>query len=88
MTDRNRVLETIREMLETLAGPVPVGEGLSLAVQSLRRGLQAEEVALITQPAGQQRRLARLRRAGRHRPRLGRALAAGDGRGRAVQRAA
>jgi len=39
-------------MLETLAGPVQVGEGLSIAVQSLRRGLQAEEVALITQPAG------------------------------------
>ena len=47
------MLETIREMLETLAGPVPVGEGLSIAVQSLRRGLQAHEVALITQPAGQ-----------------------------------
>jgi signal transduction histidine kinase/ABC-type multidrug transport system ATPase subunit len=53
VTTRNRVLETIREMLETLAGPVPVDEGLSLAVQSLRRGLQAHEVALITQPAGQ-----------------------------------
>ena len=53
VTTRNRVLETIREMLETLAGPVPVGEGLSIAVQSLRLGLQAEEVALITQPAGQ-----------------------------------
>src|SRR5580700_8455157 len=52
VTARNRVLETIREMLETLAGPVPVGEGLSIAVQSLRRGLQAHEVALITQPAG------------------------------------
>jgi signal transduction histidine kinase/ABC-type branched-subunit amino acid transport system ATPase component len=51
VTARNRVLETIREMLETLAGPVPVGEGLSIAVQSLRRGLQAHEVALITQPA-------------------------------------
>jgi signal transduction histidine kinase len=46
------VLETIREMLETLAGPVPVDEGLAIAVQSLRRGLQAEEVALITQPPG------------------------------------
>jgi signal transduction histidine kinase/ABC-type multidrug transport system ATPase subunit len=53
VTTRNRVLETIREMLETLAGPVSVGEGLPLAVQSLRRGLQAHEVALITQPAGQ-----------------------------------
>jgi hypothetical protein len=46
------VLETIREMPETLAGPVTVGEGLSIAAQSLRRGLQAHEVALITQPAG------------------------------------
>jgi signal transduction histidine kinase/ABC-type multidrug transport system ATPase subunit len=52
VTTRNRVLETIREMLETLAGPVPVDEGLAIAVQSLRRGLQADEVALITQPAG------------------------------------
>jgi len=32
---------------------VTVGEGLSIAVQSLRRGLQAHEVALITQPADQ-----------------------------------
>jgi len=53
VTKRNRVLETIREMLETLAGPVLVAEGLVIAVQSLRRGLQAEEVALVTQPAGQ-----------------------------------
>jgi signal transduction histidine kinase/ABC-type multidrug transport system ATPase subunit len=53
VTTRNRVLETIREMLETLAGPVLVGDGLIVALQSLRLGLQAEEVALITQPAGQ-----------------------------------
>jgi signal transduction histidine kinase/ABC-type multidrug transport system ATPase subunit len=56
VTTRNRVLETIREMLETLAGPVLVGDGLIVALQSLRRGLQAEEVALITQPAGQPNR--------------------------------
>jgi signal transduction histidine kinase len=43
------VLETIREMLETLAGPLPVADGLSVALQSLRRGLQAAEVALFTQ---------------------------------------
>jgi signal transduction histidine kinase len=53
VTTRNRVLETIREMLETLAGPVPVSEGLAIAIQSLRRGLQAEEVALVTQPVGE-----------------------------------
>jgi signal transduction histidine kinase/ABC-type multidrug transport system ATPase subunit len=51
VTTRNRVLETIREMLETLAGPVPVTDGLDIALQSLRRGLQAEEVAVATQPA-------------------------------------
>src|ERR1700761_6994311 len=46
VTARNRVLETIREMLETLAGPVPVGSALTIALQSLRHGLQADEVAL------------------------------------------
>ena len=49
VTTRNRVLETIREMLETLAGPVPVPDGLVIALQSLRRGLQAEEVVLLTE---------------------------------------
>jgi signal transduction histidine kinase/ABC-type multidrug transport system ATPase subunit len=52
VTTRNRVLETIREMLETLAGPLPVAEGLTAALQSLRRGLQAAEVALVTMAAG------------------------------------
>jgi signal transduction histidine kinase/ABC-type multidrug transport system ATPase subunit len=52
VTARNRVLETIREMLETLAGPIPVAEGLFVAIESLRRGLRADEVALLTQPAG------------------------------------
>jgi signal transduction histidine kinase/ABC-type branched-subunit amino acid transport system ATPase component len=54
VTSRNRVLETIREMLETLAGPVPVSEGLVIAVQSLRRGLRADEVALVGgEPSGE-----------------------------------
>ena len=48
VTERNRVLETIREVLETLAGPIPVGEGLGLALQALCRGLQADEVTLLT----------------------------------------
>jgi signal transduction histidine kinase/ABC-type multidrug transport system ATPase subunit len=52
VTSRNRVLETIREMLETLAGPVPVADGLVVALESLRRGLQADEVALLTQADG------------------------------------
>jgi signal transduction histidine kinase/ABC-type multidrug transport system ATPase subunit len=48
VTTRNRVLETIRDMLETLAGPVPVADGLTIALRSLRLGLQADEVALLT----------------------------------------
>src|SRR6202020_3059265 len=48
VTSRNRVLETIREMLETLAGPLPVADGLDIALQQLRRGLQAAGGALVT----------------------------------------
>ncbi|MGI8712526.1 MAG: ATP-binding cassette domain-containing protein [Solirubrobacteraceae bacterium] len=56
VTARNRVLETTGEMLETLAGPVTVGEGLAVALQSLWRGLEADEVALVTWPNHQQTR--------------------------------
>ena len=48
VTARNRVLETIREMLQTLAGPVPVADGLGSALHALRGGLDAREVALVT----------------------------------------
>ena len=34
VTTRNRVLETIREMLETLAGPLPVADGLTRGAAS------------------------------------------------------
>jgi signal transduction histidine kinase/ABC-type multidrug transport system ATPase subunit len=54
VTARNRVLETIREMLETLAGPVMASEGLVIALQSLRRGLRAEEVALLSRRDGKE----------------------------------
>ncbi|HEY2549732.1 MAG TPA: ATP-binding cassette domain-containing protein [Streptosporangiaceae bacterium] len=54
VTARNRVLETIREMLETLAGPIPVPDGLGIALAALRRGLQAGEVALVVRPPGEQ----------------------------------
>jgi signal transduction histidine kinase len=47
VTARNRVLETIQEMLETLAGPVPLTVGLRIVLQSLCHGLQADEVALL-----------------------------------------
>jgi signal transduction histidine kinase/ABC-type multidrug transport system ATPase subunit len=49
VTARNRVLETIREVLQTLAGPVPVADGLGIALSTLRRGLGADHVALVTQ---------------------------------------
>ena len=52
VTARNRVLETIREMLETLAGPIPVANGLEIALQALRRGLQADQAALLTRLPG------------------------------------
>ncbi len=38
VTERNRVLETIREVLETLAGPIPVGEGLGAGARVLVPG--------------------------------------------------
>jgi ABC-type multidrug transport system ATPase subunit/signal transduction histidine kinase len=52
VTARNLLLETIREMLQTLAGPVPPVAGLRIAVQALRRGLDADEVALVTAEPG------------------------------------
>jgi signal transduction histidine kinase/ABC-type multidrug transport system ATPase subunit len=52
VTARNQVLETIREMLETLAGPVPLDEGLTATLSSLLRGLRADEVGLLHCAAG------------------------------------
>ncbi len=49
VTARNRVLETIREVLQTLTGPIPVADGLGIALCALRRGLGADEVALVTE---------------------------------------
>jgi ABC-type multidrug transport system ATPase subunit/signal transduction histidine kinase len=51
VTARNRLLETIREVLQTLAGPVPVADGLRIALDALRHGLAADEVALVTTEA-------------------------------------
>jgi signal transduction histidine kinase/ABC-type branched-subunit amino acid transport system ATPase component/DNA-binding transcriptional regulator YdaS (Cro superfamily) len=50
VTARNRVLETIREMLETLAGPLLVSDSMEVALGALCRGLQADAVVLATQP--------------------------------------
>jgi signal transduction histidine kinase/ABC-type multidrug transport system ATPase subunit len=52
VTARNRVLETIREMLETLAGPLPVSDGLQVALGALCHGLQADTMALVIQAPG------------------------------------
>jgi signal transduction histidine kinase/ABC-type branched-subunit amino acid transport system ATPase component len=45
-TRRNRVLETLRGVLDTLAGPQPAQGGLSLALLALCRGLRADAIAL------------------------------------------
>jgi len=50
VTARNRVLETIREVLETLAGPGPVPSGLMQALRSLQSGLRAAEIELWVEP--------------------------------------
>ena len=52
LTSRNLVLETIREVLETLAGPVPVDGALETALGALRRGMHADEVALFVPTPG------------------------------------
>jgi signal transduction histidine kinase/ABC-type multidrug transport system ATPase subunit len=48
VTARNRLLEAIREVLQTLAGPTVVAEALHTALHALRHGLDADEVALVT----------------------------------------
>ncbi|MBO0728421.1 MAG: ATP-binding cassette domain-containing protein [Acidimicrobiaceae bacterium] len=52
LTDRNRILETIREVLEILAGPARLADGLGLALQALRAGLRTDEVSLVAQGEG------------------------------------
>jgi signal transduction histidine kinase/ABC-type multidrug transport system ATPase subunit len=44
---RNRILETLRGVLETLAGPEHVRGGLEIALLALLRGLGAEALALF-----------------------------------------
>ena len=48
VTARNRVLETIRDVLETLAGPVPLAHGLLAVLHALCVGLQAERIGLLS----------------------------------------
>jgi ABC-type glutathione transport system ATPase component/signal transduction histidine kinase len=49
---RNRVLEAVRAMLETLAGPDRVGGGLVAALESLSDGLGAAAVGALVQHGG------------------------------------
>jgi signal transduction histidine kinase/ABC-type multidrug transport system ATPase subunit len=45
-TRRNRILETLRGVLDTMAGPQPVQGGLGLVLLALCRGLGADTIAL------------------------------------------
>jgi signal transduction histidine kinase/ABC-type multidrug transport system ATPase subunit len=54
VTARNRVLETIRVVLEQLAVSVPLAEGLDVAVGTLCAGLAADEVALMACHPGEE----------------------------------
>jgi signal transduction histidine kinase len=54
VTARNRVLETIRVVLEELAVSVPLGDGLGVVVDTMRDGLAAEEVGVVGRRAGGQ----------------------------------
>jgi signal transduction histidine kinase/ABC-type branched-subunit amino acid transport system ATPase component len=49
---RNRVLESIRGMLETLAGPERVEGGLGVALLALSRGLGADAVGVMVEDHG------------------------------------
>ena len=60
VTARNRVLETIREVLETLAGPARVTRARSRRWQSLQRGLRAAEIELWVEPPDGSAALCRL----------------------------
>jgi len=51
-TRRNRILETLRGVLDTLAGPLPTQGGLAVALLALCRGLGADAIS-IHQPNGE-----------------------------------
>lgn len=49
VTKRNSALETIRDVLQTLAGPMALSGGLDTALARLREGLGAAEVGLFVE---------------------------------------
>ena len=48
LTSRNLVLETIREVLETLTAPLPIVEALGRALRTLVQGVQADAAAVFS----------------------------------------
>ena len=52
LTARNKLLETIRSVLQTLTGPDSLAEGLSVALRTLRTGSGADEVGLYGRADG------------------------------------
>jgi signal transduction histidine kinase/ABC-type multidrug transport system ATPase subunit len=52
LTARNELLETIRSVLQTLAGPDPLAEGLIAALRTLRTAAVADEVGLYGRADG------------------------------------
>jgi len=53
VTRRNRILEALRAVLETLAGPDPVRGGLDVALLALCRGLSADAAVLLVEDAAE-----------------------------------
>ena len=49
LTSRNLVLETIREVLETLTAPLPIDAALDSALRTLVQGVQADAAAVLTE---------------------------------------
>jgi signal transduction histidine kinase/ABC-type multidrug transport system ATPase subunit len=49
---RNHLLETLRSMLDTMAGSAPLRSGMQLAVEALARGLRADRVFLVVPATG------------------------------------
>ncbi len=55
LTSRNLVLETIREVLETLTAPLPIAAALDAALGTLVQGVQADAAAVFTREHGEAR---------------------------------
>ncbi|WP_186526094.1 ATP-binding cassette domain-containing protein [Leekyejoonella antrihumi] len=53
LTARNKVLETIRAVLQTLAGPGSLADGIGTALQTLREAVGADEIGLFGRAAGE-----------------------------------